>query len=47
MIGPYLKIKQGVLTDRVVLLRTNWSARGQELKYIKHAADCELDCSST
>ena len=46
MIGPYLKIKKGVLTDRVVLLRTNWSARGQELKHIKHSADGELDCSS-
>ena len=46
MIGPNLKIKKGVLTDRVVFLRTNWSARRQELKYIEHTADCELDCSS-
>ena len=46
MIGPYLKLKKGILTDRVVFLRTNWSARGQELKYIKHLADDELDCPS-
>ena len=45
VIGPYLKLKKGILIDRVVLLRTNWAARGQELKYIKHSADGELDCS--
>ena len=38
--GPYLK-KKGILTDRLILLRTNWSARGQELKYIKHLGDCD------
>ena len=29
VIGPYLKSKKGVDTDRIVLLRTNWSARGR------------------
>ena len=39
VIGPYLKSKKGVYTDRVVLLRTNWSARGRELDDIKHPPD--------
>ena len=30
VMGPYLKTKKGAYTDRVVLLRTNWSARGRE-----------------
>ena len=46
MTGPYLR-KKGIVTDRLVLLRANWSARGEELKYIKHLGDCDSDCSST
>ena len=34
--GSYLRKKKGIATDRLVLFRANWSARGQELKYIKH-----------
>ena len=37
VIGPYLKTKKGVFSDRVALLRTNWAARGRELDYIKHS----------
>ena len=44
--GPYLKKKKGIVTNRLVLLRANWSARGQELKYTKHLGDCDSDCSS-
>ena len=37
VIGPYLKSTKGAVSDRIVLLRTNWSARGRELDYIKHS----------
>ena len=37
MIGPDLKSKKGAVSDRIVLLRTNWSARSRELDYIKHS----------
>ena len=37
VIGPHLKSKKGAVGDRIARLRTEWSARGRELDYIKHS----------
>ena len=45
-IGSLLKRKKGSFAVRVILLRKIWSARGLELKRIKHLPDGELECRS-